>query len=191
MKNPRQAIIPGILIGGLLLILLSNLITPLPVVEAASQVVEPLDGETGTEDSPSQGCSLPEGVMDAVQQWCEWIEQSAAQYGVDPLLVAAVMTQESGGQPEVISASGAVGLMQVMPSDGAAAGFQCANGPCFGSRPSTAQLMDPEFNIDYGTRMIAGLIERNGDTRDALMAYGPYNVGYYYADKVLAILGGF
>jgi len=97
------------------------------------------------------------------------------------------MLQESGGQSDVISASGAVGLLQVMPSDGIAAGFMCANGPCFASRPTTQELLDPSFNVDYGVRMLANLLQKYGNERDALKAYGPYNVGYYYADKVLSI----
>jgi soluble lytic murein transglycosylase-like protein len=63
----------------------------------------------------------------------------------------------------------------------------CVNGPCFSSRPSTAQLLDPEFNISYGTRMLAQLINKQGDIREALRAYGPMNVGYYYADKVISL----
>jgi len=78
-------------------------------------------------------------------------------------------------------------LMQVMPRDGLAANFMCKNGPCFASRPSMEELFDPEFNIAYGTRMLAGLINRTGDIREALRAYGPINVGYYYADLVLKI----
>ena len=97
------------------------------------------------------------------------------------------MFQESGGHPEVISESGAVGLMQVMPNDGIAASFLCANGPCFAGRPSTQELLDPGFNINFGTKMLAGLVEKYGSTRDALTAYGPYDVGYGYADLVLAI----
>lgn len=192
MKNIRLAILPGILISTLLLILLSRISTP-SVVEAASITEdrpEEAAPQPAVEDHVGQ-CLLPAGVMDSVRQWCDLIQQAAAKYGVDPLLLAAVMTQESGGQPEVLSASGAVGLMQVMPSDGIAASFQCANGPCFASRPTTGELLDPQFNIEYGTRMIAGLIQRHGDVREALAAYGPYNVGYYYADKVLAILAGF
>ena len=97
------------------------------------------------------------------------------------------MVQESGGNPDAYSHSGAVGLMQVMPRDGLAAGFMCVNGPCFGSRPSMSELYDPEFNVSYGTRMLSGLVAKRGSVRDGLMAYGPANVGYYYADKVLAI----
>lgn len=98
------------------------------------------------------------------------------------------MLQESGGQADVISDSGAVGLMQVMPRDGIAAFFECINGPCFASRPTTQELLDPEYNIDYGVKMLAGLIDRLGSTREALKAYGPMDVGYSYADKVLAIV---
>lgn len=85
------------------------------------------------------------------------------------------------------SRSGAVGLMQVMPRDGLAAKFQCVNGPCFASRPTRAELEDPAFNIEYGTRMLAGLYQRLESWRDALRSYGPMDVGYSYADKVLAI----
>jgi soluble lytic murein transglycosylase-like protein len=80
-----------------------------------------------------------------------------------------------------------VGLMQVMPRDGLAAGFMCGGRPCFSSRPSMSDLYDPEFNISYGTRMLSNLNNKYGNMRDALMAYGPANVGYYYADIVLGL----
>ena len=123
--------------------------------------------------------------------WCDLISTYANKYGIDAYLVSAVMLQESGGQPEVMSSSGAVGLMQVMPRDGIAASFVCINGPCFANRPSISELLDPEFNVDYGCRMLAGLIEKLGSEREALKAYGPYDVGYQYADKVLTIRENF
>lgn len=120
-----------------------------------------------------------------VSQWCTSIMEASHKYGLEPKIVAAVILVESGGQPEVISSAGAVGLMQVMPRDGIAAGFQCINGPCFANRPSTDELLDPTFNIDYGSKMLAGLLERHGDIREALKAYGPADYGYIYADLVL------
>jgi len=132
-------------------------------------------------------CEISSRYPEGIQQWCELITKYAKQHDLSPDLVAAVMLQESGGQAEAYSHSGAVGLMQVMPRDGIAAKFMCANGPCFSSRPSMDELKDPEYNIDYGTRMLAGLNAKYGSIRDALMRYGPMNVGYYYADKVLAI----
>lgn len=50
------------------------------------------------------------------------------------------------------------------------------------------ELYDPEFNIAYGTKMLSGLISYYGDLREALKAYGPKDVGYYYADIILNIL---
>jgi soluble lytic murein transglycosylase-like protein len=77
--------------------------------------------------------------------------------------------------------------MQVMPRDGIAANFVCQNGPCFASRPTIQELEDPDYNITYGTRMLAGLVKRLGNLRDALKAYGPMDVGYSYADTVLSL----
>jgi soluble lytic murein transglycosylase-like protein len=127
--------------------------------------------------------SFPESV----KRWCDLIQRHAATAGLDPNVIAAVMLQESGGNPQAYSHSGAVGLLQVMPRDGIAASFQCVNGPCFGSRPSMAELYDPEYNVRYGINMLAGLLQRHGNLRDALRAYGPGDAGYTYADKVLAI----
>jgi len=182
MTNTQKAILPGITLGILVLILLSRLVNPTIVVEAATEIAS-----VEQVLSSSADCALLDHYPAKTQPWCGLIEKSAAKYGVDALLVASVMLQESGGQPEVMSSSGAVGLMQVMPRDGIAAGFQCINGPCFASRPTIEELKDPAFNVDYGVRMLAGLIERHGDIREALKSYGPYNVGYRYADQVLAI----
>jgi soluble lytic murein transglycosylase-like protein len=120
-------------------------------------------------------------------QWCELITTFARQADLPPNLIAAVILQESGGDATAFSSSGAVGLMQVMPRDGIAATFECINGPCFASRPSIEELLNPEFNIEYGTRMLAGLIAKLGSAREALKAYGPMDMDYSYADKVLAI----
>ena len=51
-----------------------------------------------------------------VDGWRELIELSASRYGVPTAVVAAIMSLESGGDPEVESPAGAMGLMQLMPS---------------------------------------------------------------------------
>jgi hypothetical protein len=142
----------------------------------------------GAQSNPDTAlCEVSQRFPVSIRRWCGLITQYAAKHGLPPNLVAALIWQESGGNPVAYSHSGAVGLMQIMPSDGLAASFQCAGGPCFSSRPNTNQLQDPEFNVSYGTRMLAGLIGKTGNLRDALKSYGPMNVGYYYADKVLGI----
>jgi len=133
------------------------------------------------------GCRVSSRYPDRVRRWCDVIQKYADKFGLHPDLVAALIWQESGGDPQAYSRSGAVGLMQIMARDGKSSEFMCPNGPCFAKRPSIEQLNDPEFNIKYGTRMLAGLSSRLGSLRDALKAYGPMNVGYSYADKVLSI----
>lgn len=154
---------------------------------------QPVTVQPQVESSPSgtENCSLNPNYPQSILQWCGLITQYAQKNNLDPNLVAAVMLQESGGNPQAYSKSGAVGLLQVMPNDGLASSFMCINGPCFSSRPSTQQLYDPEFNIAYGTKMLADLLKKYGNVREALHAYGPINMGYQYADIVLSIMNRF
>ncbi len=189
MNGAQKAIIPGIILSCLLLLSLNRLVNPPGAASAATEAPATEINEEPDEplEVTESNCRVPDQYPPGITEWCGIIEENAQQYGIDPLLVAAVMKVESGGQPEVISSSGAVGLMQVMPRDGIAAGFQCINGPCFAGRPTITELKDPVFNIMYGTRMLAGLIERHGSIREALKSYGPYDVDYWYADLVLEL----
>lgn len=95
------------------------------------------------------------------------IQQLAAQYGIDPALVEAVVLQESGGQSGVKSSAGAIGLMQLMPRTAAALGVN---------------PYDPIQNLQGGiTYLLEMLKEFNGDIKLALAAYnaGPYAVKEY------------
>lgn len=138
--------------------------------------------------SPTTGCQVSDKFPAKVFRWCPIITRYSEEANLHPDLVTALILQESGGNPRVISHSGAVGLMQVMPKDGTATKFMCKNGPCFSERPTTIELQDPEFNVRFGTRMLRELVDHYGeDFREALKAYGPTDVGYRYADIVLAI----
>ncbi len=208
--NIRWAILPGFILGSLCVFLMGNLIVRPDVVlayaeevkvteKAGAEVSEVVDQEAQADKSEkkkqeseeSSSCEISSGYSSEVRQWCDIIQNYSRAEGLDPNLVAALITQESGGNPRAYSSSGAVGLMQVMPRDGLAAGFMCINGPCFASRPSMEELYDPEFNISYGVRMLSGLVNKHGSVREALVAYGPRDVGYYYADKVLAIYNNY
>jgi hypothetical protein len=145
-------------------------------------------GLAAMQATTSGDCSLGTRFPNSVRQWCGTISSYASQYNVPANLVAAVIWQESGGNPTAYSHSGAVGLMQVMARDGLAASFTCNGQPCFKNRPSIVELEDPEFNIQYGVQMLSDLIATHGNFREALRAYGPMDVGYYYADTVLAIM---
>lgn len=179
----------GVIVGSFLMVFAATrLLAPIEIVsaspekadESASIVVENIE-------KTDAHCILSPNFPAAIQQWCDLIAVNAQTYALDPNLIAAVILQESGGNQSAYSSSGAVGLMQIMPRDGIAANFMCINGPCFSNRPGMEELFNPELNVEYGSRMLMNLYTKNGNWRDALKAYGPMDVGYYYADLVLSI----
>jgi soluble lytic murein transglycosylase-like protein len=192
MRNGPSLVIRGTLFGSLVLALLGWFLAghfevspTAEVAYAASNSQSSDETTTTTDEQPTSGdeCELRESYPEEILQWCEIITEKARQAELPPNLIAALILQESGGDSSAYSSSGAVGLMQVMPRDG----IECINGPCFASRPTTEELQDPGYNVEYGTNMLAGLIARHGNLREALKAYGPMDVGYRYADNVIAI----
>lgn len=129
-------------------------------------------------------CQLSKAYPAKVRAHCQLIEKYARKNNLPANLVAALIWQESGGNPKAYSKSGAVGLMQIMAKDGLSGQLY---GSMFASRPTVKQLYDPEYNVKWGTRFLASLYKRHGNYRDALKYYGPANVGYYYADIVLRL----
>lgn len=100
----------------------------------------------------------------------EIIEANAAEFGVDPLLVAAVIRVESKFNREAVSSRGALGLMQVMP---ATARWIA---PQIGLPELTeAQIMDPAINIRLGTWYLANLSSEFDGRLDIIIA--AYNAG--------------
>ena len=199
----RIVVIPAVFIGCMVVVWVgtvaaSNMPSQELLAPTLTAVAEIADigtlnkNQTGQEEiqNPVEAavtCSLTNAYPDSIQQWCQLIAAAAKKNGLPASLIAAVMLQESGGDPLITSSSGAVGLMQVMPRDGIAAEFMCINGPCFASRPTIKELQDPAFNIHYGSQMLAGLYAKYGSYREALFHYGPMDMGYYYADLVLRI----
>ncbi len=190
MRLGPWLVIRGLILGNVIVVLLTSALSANASSPNPSSVIDaiPVAEQTVAESTVStEGCLVSQEFPESVRQWCSLITRYAGEHGLPADLVAAVIWQESGGKPQAISRSGAVGLMQIMPRDGIAATFMCVNGPCFSGRPSSDQLRDPEFNVQYGTRMLARLLERNGNLRDALKAYGPMDRGYSYADRVLSL----
>ena len=98
------------------------------------------------------------------------IEQRAAQFNLDPLLVAAVIRTESKFDPGAVSRKGARGLMQVMPSTGEWAADYLKI-PDF----SADRLFDPDVNIWIGTWYLDRLRKDFGG--DLVLALAAYNGG--------------
>ena len=97
----------------------------------------------------------------------------AANYHLDPALLAAVIETESKFDAEARSSAGAVGLMQLTPTT--AEGIAQYTG---GHNFHLSDLTNPEINVRYGAWYLRNLLNRYGDERTALAAYhaGPGNV---------------
>jgi soluble lytic murein transglycosylase-like protein len=85
------------------------------------------------------------------------VKDAAKQTGVDPHLVLAVIKAESNFDPNAVSSSGAMGLMQLMPETALEMGVQ--------------DVYNPRDNIWAGTRYLSYCLEKFGDTEMALAAY--------------------
>ena len=99
----------------------------------------------------------------------------ARNYDLDPALLAAVIYQESKFHADAESDSGAIGLMQLLPST--AYGIAAHTG---GSRFRKEDLYNPEINVRYGAWYLRHLLNKYGDERSALAAY---NAGQDNVDR--------
>jgi soluble lytic murein transglycosylase len=104
------------------------------------------------------------------------IRGHAANHGLDPALLAAVVYVESRFDPNAKSAAGAIGLMQLLPET--AKGIALRTG---GARFVVADLRDPEINIRYGSWYLDHLRANYGEMSLALAAYhaGQGNVDHW------------
>ncbi|WJV64568.1 transglycosylase SLT domain-containing protein [Pectobacteriaceae bacterium C52] len=82
------------------------------------------------------------------------IKEAADNYKVDQKLIKAIIQVESNFNPEAISPSNAIGLMQLKAStSGCDAYLYKGKRGC----PDDDDLLDPETNIDLGTAYISSL----------------------------------
>jgi len=95
------------------------------------------------------------------------ITAEATKRQLDPYLVAAIIRQESGFEPTTVSNAGAVGIMQIMPSEAPAIAL-AAGLPT----PSRQDLFDPQINIAIGAAELAQkLAIEHGNPILAIAAY--------------------
>ena len=111
-------------------------------------------------------------------------------------LLRAMITTESGGDPNAVSPKGARGLMQVMPSTAMKPGFNLPNifefarqnGVEVGKQTEAEAkrlLAIPALGANYGLRVMDAMLERyNGNLNYALAAYnaGPGRIDKWLAD---------
>ncbi|STB57540.1 membrane-bound lytic murein transglycosylase E [Citrobacter koseri] len=85
-------------------------------------------------------------------QWMPISEKAGEAWGVSPRLITAIIAIESGGNPTVVSKSGAVGLMQLKAST---SGRDVYRHMGWSGEPSTSELKNPERNISMGTAYLS------------------------------------
>jgi soluble lytic murein transglycosylase-like protein len=101
----------------------------------------------------SAASSLPAGTPYAAE-----ITAAATRNGVDPALLAGLVKQESGFNPNAGSGAGARGLTQLMP--GTASGLGVTN------------ILDPVQNLNGGAKYLKQQLDAfGGDVTKALAAY--------------------
>jgi soluble lytic murein transglycosylase-like protein len=111
-----------------------------------------------TEFGSGSRAAAVSSTSESDDQFDSIVRQSAERNKVDPALVKAVISTESGWNPRAISPKGAVGLMQLIP--GTAQRFGVDN------------RFDPAQNVEGGTMYLRSLLDRyNGDLTKSLAAY--------------------
>ena len=94
----------------------------------------------------------------------ETIANAARAHRVDPLLLHAVIKQESAYKPNATSHAGARGLMQVMPGTGRMLGVR-----------NSQHLYNPNTNVNAGAKLLSQLWARFDGNIDLVLA--AYNAG--------------
>jgi soluble lytic murein transglycosylase len=135
---------------------------------------------------PADAIAAASGNLDAQQRNDELLQlaypmlhgddvlRAAEKHGVDPLLLFALIRQESRFQPQVESRSGAIGLCQLMPATAREVARRLGE-----SYPSRSKLEDPTYNIELGAKYLSDLMRAfQGQPQLAVAAYngGPGSV---------------
>ena len=92
---------------------------------------------------------------------------------VPEALVHRVIVRESRYNPGLIGRGGTIGLMQIKLATARGVGYTGA----------AEGLLDPDTNLTYGIKYLAGAYRTAGGDSDRAVGY--YTTGYYYAAKRL------
>jgi hypothetical protein len=96
------------------------------------------------------------------------IEKYSAEYRLDPSLVRAMISKESGFNAKAVSPKGARGLMQLMPATAA--------------RHGVRDTMDPEQNIKGGIKHMRSLLDTFDN--DLVLSLAAYNAGENLVQRI-------
>lgn len=103
-------------------------------------------------------------------EYIEYVKKYATEYEVDPLMIFAIIKAESNFNRNVVSKSGAIGLMQLMDTT---AEELCNQMDIFYVKKTS--LYQPELNIQLGTKYFSNLMKEFNN--NYLLALTAYNAG--------------
>ena len=102
--------------------------------------------------------------------YLDLIRREAMEWGVDPIILAAIIRQESAFKADIVSRAGAIGLMQVMPPTGAQ--LARVHGP---SGFQEAHLASPEVSLHLGAAYFVEMSARYDGVLPLILS--AYNAG--------------
>ena len=113
----------------------------------------------------------PAGVKAGQADFDRLVGVHAQANNVPESLVHRVIKKESRYQPSLVGRGGTIGLMQI----------KLATARSLGYSGDAAGLRDPDTNLSYGVKYLAGAYRAAGGDHARAMHY--YAAGYYYAAK--------
>jgi Rod binding domain-containing protein len=181
---------PGIGLGAMLFRSMEPYLKSLSPASAQSSGATPAgsgaDSFPTSDASPQPGLSTSiHSAWNKIKNFSQPIAEAVGRFNVDPALLCAVITQESGGNPGEVSSKGAKGLMQLMDDTAREMGVQ--------------NSLNPRENILGGAQYLRQMLDRfGGDVKLALAAYNagpgaverhggvpPYTETRNYVNRVL------
>jgi soluble lytic murein transglycosylase-like protein len=115
--------------------------------------------------------AIPEIARAQRADYNELVARHAQANGVPEALVHRVIVRESRYQPHLVGRGGTIGLMQI----------KLATARSLGYTGSAEGLRDPDTNLTYAVRYLAGAYRAANGNHARAVAY--YAGGYYYATK--------
>ena len=177
--TPAASQLSGVPVSGFTMPVVSTNTTSFSFEDTLTKAKAVLDGT-----SVSTPQTVSAANLGTVKSYAQIFNEAAATYGVDVKLLTAMAKQESDFNPNSKSASGAVGIMQLMPSTATDLGV--------------TNPYDAYENIMGGAKLISQLLHKyDGNTNVALAAYNagsgnvdkyggipPFSGVYNYIEKV-------
>lgn len=111
--------------------------------------------------SAARDPAMSQRIKEAATRYQAQIAHAAREADLDPRLMHAVITVESGYNPKAVSPKGATGLMQLMPDTA--------------KRYGATDIFDPRQNLRAGAQYLRDLLEMFSD--DLSLALAAYNAG--------------